>query len=253
MIRVSLVHLSANGSGGGSRRVALRAQVHGTMRRTSYFNTTRLEDPRGPEQPRRFQTHYADLCDSNSLVRVLSRVRPDELYNLGAQSHVKVSYDMPEFTTDVDGLGMHVLTVHCSLLCRNDRCWTRRRDAHSGRCAGTLRLLEAIRTAKLERVTRFFQASTSDLFGHPTQMPQTEETPFQPRSPYAVAKLFAFATVVNFREAFGMYAVNGILYNHESSRRGTSSIQVLPQLALRSVPRPLCSVNVGGRVQASTS
>ena len=104
---------------GSSRRLALRAQVHGTMRRSSYFNTTRLQDPRGPENPRRFQTHYADLCDCNSLVRVLSSVRPYELYNLGAQSYVQVSFDMPEFTTDVDGLGMHVFTVHCSSLTAN--------------------------------------------------------------------------------------------------------------------------------------
>ena len=241
---ISAIRTCSSQSVSQSRRrrlqaVVLRAQVHGTMRQASNVNTARQQDPRGLEQLRRFQLHYADLTDGDSLVRVVSLVRPDELYNLGAMQIVKLSFDMPKFTTDVDGLGTQLQVCMLASAAHGEHLHAARRSS------GTLRLLEAIRTAKLERVTRFFQAGTSYLYGRPTQMPQTEETPFQPRSPYAVAKLFACATVVNFREAFGLYAVNGILYNHESSRRGTSSIQALPQLAPRSVPPRLVSMSVG--------
>lgn len=170
-------------------------EVHGIKRRSSSLNTERVDhiyqDPQTDNA--RFILHYGDLTDSSNLTRILSEVRPDEVYNLGAQSHVAVSFDTPEYTADVDALG-------------------------------TLRLLEAIRFLKLEDKTRFYQASTSELYGMVRQTPQTEVTPFHPRSPYAVAKLYAYWTCVNYREAYGIYACNGILFNHESPRRGETFV-----------------------------
>ena len=170
-------------------------EVHGIKRRSSSLNTERVDhiyqDPQTDNA--RFILHYGDLTDSSNLTRILSDVRPDEVYNLGAQSHVAVSFDTPEYTADVDALG-------------------------------TLRLLEAIRFLKLEDKTRFYQASTSELYGMVRQTPQTEATPFHPRSPYAVAKLYAYWTCVNYREAYGIYACNGILFNHESPRRGETFV-----------------------------
>jgi GDPmannose 4,6-dehydratase len=170
-------------------------EVHGIKRRASLFNTQRIDhiyqDPHAEHQ--RLKLHYGDLTDSSNLTRILSEVRPDEVYNLGAQSHVAVSFEAPEYTADVDAIG-------------------------------TLRLLEAIRFLGLEKTTRFYQASTSELFGLVHETPQTETTPFHPRSPYAVAKLYAYWTCVNYREAYGMYACNGILFNHESPRRGETFV-----------------------------
>lgn len=164
--------------------------VHGIKRRASFFNTERL-DSYLARHPRldHFHLHYGDLTDSSNLVRIIQDTQPDEIYNLAAQSHVKVSFDQPEYTADVDALG-------------------------------TLRLLEAIRILGLERKTKFYQASTSELYGLVQETPQTERTPFYPRSPYAVAKLYAYWTCVNYREAYGIYACNGILFNHESPLRG---------------------------------
>ena len=159
-------------------------EVHGIMRRSSAFNTQRIDHIFSE-----LHLHYGDMVDSSNLCSILAKVRPDEVYNLAAQSHVKVSFELSEYTGDVDGLG-------------------------------TLRLLEAIRTCGLERTTRFYQASSSELYGKVQEVPQTETTPFYPRSPYAVAKLYAYWTVVNHREAYNMFAVNGILFNHESPRRG---------------------------------
>ncbi len=170
-------------------------EVHGIKRRASSFNTQRVdhiyEDPHVQHQ--RFVLHYGDLTDSSNLTRILAEVRPDEVYNLGAQSHVAVSFEAPEYTADVDAMG-------------------------------TLRLLEAIRFLGLERHTRFYQASTSELYGLVQETPQRETTPFHPRSPYAVAKLYAYWITVNYREAYGMYACNGILFNHESPRRGETFV-----------------------------
>lgn len=170
-------------------------EVHGIKRRASLFNTQRVdhlyEDPHVSNA--RFKLHYGDLTDSSNLTRILAEVRPDEVYNLGAQSHVAVSFETPEYTADVDAIG-------------------------------TLRLLEAIRFLGLENRTRFYQASTSELYGLVTQIPQSETTPFHPRSPYAVAKLYAYWITVNYREAYGMYACNGILFNHESPRRGETFV-----------------------------
>ena len=170
-------------------------EVHGIKRRSSLFNTQRIDhiyqDPHKPDP--KLRLHYGDLTDSSNLTRILSEVRPDEVYNLGAQSHVAVSFEAPEYTADVDAMG-------------------------------TLRLLEAIRFLGLEKTTRFYQASTSELYGLVQQTPQTETTPFHPRSPYAVAKLYAYWTTVNYREAYGIYACNGILFNHESPRRGETFV-----------------------------
>jgi len=170
-------------------------EVHGIKRRSSSFNTERIdhlyEDPH--KEGARFHLHYGDLTDSTNLIRILNEVQPDEIYNLGAQSHVQVSFEMPEYTADVDGLG-------------------------------TLRLLEAIRILKMEKKVRFYQASTSELFGKVQEIPQRETTPFYPRSPYACAKLFAYWIVVNYRESYGMYACNGILFNHESPIRGETFV-----------------------------
>jgi GDPmannose 4,6-dehydratase len=170
-------------------------EVHGIKRRASSFNTQRVdhiyEDPH--VENCRFRLHYGDLTDSSNLTRIISEVQPDELYNLGAQSHVAVSFEAPEYTADVDAIG-------------------------------TLRLLEAIRFCGLEKKTRFYQASTSELYGLVQETPQKETTPFHPRSPYAVAKMYAYWITVNYREAYGMYACNGILFNHESPRRGETFV-----------------------------
>ncbi|MDG5975945.1 GDP-mannose 4,6-dehydratase [Hydrogenophaga taeniospiralis CCUG 15921] len=169
--------------------------VHGILRRSSQFNTQRVDhiyqDP-GIDDAR-FHLHYGDLSDTSNLIRIVQETQPDEIYNLGAQSHVAVSFESPEYTADVDGLG-------------------------------ALRLLEAIRILGLEKKTRFYQASTSELYGLVQEIPQKETTPFYPRSPYAVAKLYAYWIVVNYREAYGMYACNGILFNHESPRRGETFV-----------------------------
>ncbi|MFL6586026.1 MAG: GDP-mannose 4,6-dehydratase [Luteimonas sp.] len=170
-------------------------EVHGIKRRASSFNTQRVDhiyqDPH--ESGARLHLHYGDLTDTSNLTRILSEVQPDEVYNLGAQSHVAVSFESPEYTADVDGIG-------------------------------TLRLLEAIRFLKMTDRTRFYQASTSELYGLVQETPQRETTPFHPRSPYAVAKLYAYWITVNYREAYGMYACNGILFNHESPRRGETFV-----------------------------
>ncbi|MCG7601009.1 GDP-mannose 4,6-dehydratase [Halomonas sp. McH1-25] len=170
-------------------------EVHGIKRRASSFNTQRIDhiyqDPHIENQ--NLVLHYGDLTDSSNLMRILQEVQPDEVYNLGAQSHVAVSFESPEYTADVDGLG-------------------------------TLRLLEAIRILGLGEKTRFYQASTSELYGLVQEIPQRETTPFYPRSPYAVAKLYAYWITVNYREAYGMYACNGILFNHESPRRGETFV-----------------------------
>ncbi|EQA97115.1 GDP-mannose 4,6-dehydratase [Sphingobium sp. HDIP04] len=170
-------------------------EVHGIKRRASSFNTQRIDhiyqDPHHDNA--RFKLHYGDLTDSSNLTRILAEVRPDEVYNLGAQSHVAVSFEAPEYTADVDAIG-------------------------------TLRLLEAIRFLGLEKTTRFYQASTSELYGLVQEIPQRETTPFYPRSPYAVAKLYAYWITVNYREAYGIYACNGILFNHESPRRGETFV-----------------------------
>ena len=166
-------------------------EVHGIKRRSSLINTERVdhlyEDPHVPD--RRFFLHYGDMTDANSLIRVVDRVQPDEIYNLAAQSHVAVSFEQPEYTANADALG-------------------------------TLRLLDAVRILGLEKQARIYQASSSELYGLVAETPQTERTPFHPRSPYGVAKLYAFWITVNYREAYGMYACNGILFNHESPVRG---------------------------------
>lgn len=168
-------------------------EVHGLIRRASTFNTSRIDhlfqDPH--TKGKRFILHYGDLTDSSNLSRLIESVQPDEIYNLGAQSHVRVSFDMPEFTADVDGIG-------------------------------TLRLLDAIKEGKVK--TKFYQASSSEMYGKVMEVPQTEKTPFHPRSPYAVAKVFAYWITKNYREAYGLYAVNGILFNHESPRRGKTFV-----------------------------
>lgn len=169
--------------------------VHGIKRRASLFNTNRIDhlyqDPHIDH--RNFVLHYGDLSDSSNLIRIIQETQPNEIYNLGAQSHVAVSFESPEYTADVDGMG-------------------------------ALRILEAIRILGLEKKTRFYQASTSELYGLVQEIPQKETTPFYPRSPYAVAKLYAYWITVNYREAYGMYACNGILFNHESPRRGETFV-----------------------------
>lgn len=184
-------------------------EVHGIKRRASLFNTQRVdhiyEDPHTDDG--RFKLHYGDLTDSSNLTRIISEVQPDEVYNLGAQSHVAVSFEAPEYTADVDAIG-------------------------------TLRLLEAIRFLKLDQKTRFYQASTSELYGLVQEIPQTETTPFHPRSPYAIAKMYAYWITVNYREAYGMYACNGILFNHESPRRGETFVT-------RKITRGLANIAMG--------
>jgi GDPmannose 4,6-dehydratase len=183
--------------------------VHGIKRRASSFNTQRIDhiyqDPH--IENARFKLHYGDLTDSSNLTRIIQQTQPDEIYNLGAQSHVAVSFESPEYTADVDGMG-------------------------------TLRILEAIRILGLEQKTRFYQASTSELYGLVQETPQKETTPFYPRSPYAVAKLYAYWITVNYREAYGMYACNGILFNHESPRRGETFVT-------RKITRGLANIHQG--------
>jgi GDPmannose 4,6-dehydratase len=170
-------------------------EVHGIKRRASLFNTERIDHIYQPpsQQDAKFRLHYGDLTDSSNLTRIINEVKPDEIYNLGAQSHVAVSFESPEYTADVDAIG-------------------------------TLRMLEAIRFLGMEKKTRFYQASTSELYGLVQEIPQKETTPFYPRSPYAVAKLYAYWITVNYRESYGMYACNGILFNHESPRRGETFV-----------------------------
>ena len=169
-------------------------QVHGIVRRSSSINTKRIDHLyNNPELKDRFFLHYGDVVDTSSLNRLLEKIEPDEIYNLAAQSHVKVSFDVPDYTAQVDGLG-------------------------------TLRFLDAIREVGLGRQTKFYQASTSELFGKVQEVPQTEKTPFYPRSPYAVAKLYAYWIMVNYREAYNLFACNGILFNHESPRRGETFV-----------------------------
>jgi len=184
-------------------------EVHGIKRRASSFNTDRIDHLyQGPQDAgRRLVLHYGDLSDSTNMVRIMQEVQPDEVYNLGAMSHVAVSFESPEYTADIDG-------------------------------TGTLRLLEAIRLLGLTKKTRFYQASTSELYGKVQEIPQTEKTPFYPRSPYAVAKMYAYWIVVNYREAYGMYACNGILFNHESPRRGETFVT-------RKITRSLARIQVG--------
>jgi len=170
--------------------------VHGMIRRSSSFNTQRIEHLYDNEKLRdegRFKLHYGDLTDSSNLNRLLERIKPDEIYNLGAQSHVQVSFEVPEYTAEVDGVG-------------------------------TLRFLDAIKEVGIERQVRFYQASTSELYGKVQEVPQSETTPFYPRSPYAVAKLYGYWIVVNYRESYGIHASNGILFNHESPRRGETFV-----------------------------
>ncbi|NOX51701.1 MAG: GDP-mannose 4,6-dehydratase [Gammaproteobacteria bacterium] len=184
-------------------------EVHGIKRRASSLNTDRVDhiyqDPHTDNK--KFHLHYGDLTDSSNLTRLISEVQPDEVYNLGAQSHVAVSFESPEYTADVDG-------------------------------TGALRLLEAIRFLGLEKKTRFYQASTSELYGLVQEIPQKETTPFYPRSPYAVAKLYAYWITVNYREAYGMYACNGVLFNHESPRRGETFVT-------RKITRALANIALG--------
>ncbi len=174
-------------------------EVHGIIRRSSSFNTGRIEHlyldgwVRDMHRARKVELHYGDMTDSSSLVRIIGEVQPDEIYNLAAQSHVKVSFDVPEYTADTDAVG-------------------------------TLRLLEAVRILHMEKRVRIYQASTSELFGKVQEVPQSETTPFYPRSPYAVAKLYAFWIMKNYRESYGMYTANGILFNHESERRGENFV-----------------------------
>ena len=174
-------------------------EVHGIIRRSSSFNTGRIEHlyldewVRDMKQRRLINLHYGDMTDSSSLIRIIQEIQPTEIYNLAAQSHVKVSFDVPEYTAETDAVG-------------------------------TLRLLEAVRILKMENRTRIYQASTSELYGKVQEVPQTETTPFYPRSPYACAKLYAYWITKNYRESYGMYAVNGILFNHESERRGETFV-----------------------------
>ena len=184
-------------------------EVHGIKRRSSLFNTNRIdhiyEDPHNPNP--HFILHYGDLTDSSSLIHIVQKVQPDEIYNLGAQSHVQVSFEQPEYTADADAMG-------------------------------PLRLLEAIRILGLEKKTKFYQASTSELYGLVQEIPQRETTPFYPRSPYAVAKMYAFWICVNYREAYGIFACNGILFNHESPLRGETFVT-------RKITRGLSRISVG--------
>jgi len=184
-------------------------EVHGIKRRSSSFNTQRLDHLYQDSHTENvnLKLHYGDLTDSSNLTRIIKDIEPDEIYNLGAQSHVAVSFDSPEYTSDVDAMG-------------------------------TLRLLEAIRFLNLENKTRFYQASTSELYGLVQEMPQSETTPFHPRSPYAVAKMYAYWIAVNYRESYGMYACNGILFNHESPRRGETFVT-------RKITRGLSNIALG--------
>jgi GDPmannose 4,6-dehydratase len=183
-------------------------EVHGIKRRASLFNTERIDHIyEDPHTNPKLKLHYGDLTDTSNLIRILKEVQPDEVYNLGAQSHVAVSFEVPEYTSDVDAIG-------------------------------TLRLLDGIRFLGLEKKTRFYQASTSELYGLVQEIPQKETTPFYPRSPYAVAKMYAYWITVNYREAYGIYACNGILFNHESPRRGETFVT-------RKITRGLTNIALG--------
>ena len=184
-------------------------EVHGIKRRSSQFNTDRIDHLyQGPEvENRSLVLHYGDLTDSTNLIRIIQQVQPDEIYNLGAMSHVQVSFDVPEYTANADGIG-------------------------------TLRILEAIRILGLQKKTRIYQASTSELYGLVQAVPQSETTPFYPRSPYAVAKMYAYWITVNYREAYGMYACNGILFNHESPLRGETFVT-------RKITRGVAKIGLG--------
>ena len=202
----------ATGQDGAYLSELLLAQgyvVHGLKRRSSSFNTARVEhlyqDPHDPDQ--RFVLHYGDMTDSTNLIRILQQVQPDEVYNLAAQSHVAVSFEAPEYTANADAIG-------------------------------TLRLLEAIRILGMEKKTRFYQASTSELYGLVQEVPQSETTPFYPRSPYAAAKLYGYWITVNYREAYGMHASNGILFNHESPLRGETFVT-------RKITRAVAAIKLG--------
>ncbi|OXU22539.1 GDP-mannose 4,6 dehydratase [Nasonia vitripennis] len=185
-------------------------EVHGIIRRASSFNTTRIqhlyEDPNSHRQGK-MKLHYGDMTDSSSLVKVISKVQPTEIYNLAAQSHVKVSFDLSEYTAEVDAVG-------------------------------TVRLLDAVQTCGLEKSVKFYQASTSELYGKASEVPQNEKTPFYPRSPYACAKMYSFWIVINYREAYGMHASNGILFNHESPRRGENFVT-------RKITRTIAKIHLG--------
>ena len=188
-------------------------EVHGIKRRSSSFNTARIEhlyqDPH--EKKITFKLHYGDLTDSTNIIRIIQEIEPDEIYNLGAMSHVKVSFDSPEYTANVDGIG-------------------------------TLRILEAIRILGLSKKTKFYQASTSELYGLVQEVPQSETTPFYPRSPYAAAKLYAYWITINYREAYGIYGCNGILFNHESPLRGETFVT-------RKITRAICKIILGKQKQ----
>lgn len=196
-------------------------EVHGIKRRASSFNTQRIDhiyqDPHEPNS--KLQLHYGDLSDTSNLTRIVSEIQPDEIYNLAAQSHVAVSFESPEYTADVDALG-------------------------------TLRLLEAIRFLKLDKKARFYQASTSELYGLVQEVPQRETTPFYPRSPYAVAKLYSYWITVNYREAYGLYACNGILFNHESPRRGETFVTRKITRGLANIAQGLESCLYMGNIDA---
>ena len=184
-------------------------EVHGLKRRSSSLNTSRIDhlyhDPH--ETDTNFFLHYGDLIDSTNIIKIINKVQPDEIYNLGAQSHVAVSFESPEYTANCDALG-------------------------------ALRILEAIKILNLNKKTKFYQASTSELYGKVQQVPQNESTPFYPRSPYAIAKLYAYWITINYREAYGIYACNGILFNHESPRRGETFVT-------RKITRGLCRIDAG--------
>jgi GDPmannose 4,6-dehydratase len=185
-------------------------EVHGIVRRSSSFNTARIQHLYSnpvTHSEGKMKLHYGDLTDSTNLVKLIYQIQPNEVYNLGAQSHVKVSFDLAEYTAEVDAIG-------------------------------TLRLLDAIRTCRLDNSIRFYQASTSELYGKVQEIPQTEKTPFYPRSPYGVAKLYAYWITVNYREAYNMYAVNGILFNHESPRRGDNFVT-------RKITRGVAKIHLG--------
>eukprot|EP00035_Acanthoeca_spectabilis_P019889 m.430093 g.430093 ORF g.430093 m.430093 type:complete len:372 (-) comp17114_c0_seq1:39-1154(-) len=190
--------------------IELGYTVHGIIRRSSSFNTGRIAhlfEDKATHAQKKMQLHYGDLADSTCLVKLMFKIRPTEVYNLAAMSHVKVSFDMAEYTGDIDGLG-------------------------------TLRLLDAIRTVGLEKTCRFYQASTSELYGKVQEVPQKETTPFYPRSPYGVAKLYAYWIVVNYRESYGMHCSNGVLFNHESPRRGETFVT-------RKITRAVAKIHLG--------
>jgi GDPmannose 4,6-dehydratase len=200
-------------------------KVHGIIRRASYFNTSRIEHLYFDEwikdihSKRAVELHYGDMTDASSLIRIIQEVAPDEIYNLAAQSHVKVSFEVPEYTADTDAIG-------------------------------TLRILEAVRILGLHKKTRIYQASTSELYGKVQEVPQTENTPFYPRSPYGVAKQYAFWITKNYREAYGLFAVNGILFNHESERRGENFVSRKITLAASRIANGLQNVLYLGNLDA---